>query len=445
MWAPDASSMLQEMSTLPPDMDLGATEEVCTSQQTEATTSATNMAKRKRLAESIPPTDIDLSSIYGDNYFGILGDLTIESTPTDSNNQTPGKAISDQLPTNKTVKPSAKKSFCPPIFLFNVNVKNLIDQLTSRNPPVSFKIKNVTKDKSKLFFSDPKIHMEMMRILREKKITAYSYTPMEFKQESFILRGLYHGSVEEEITEEFNKIVPGVVSKVTKYSTKYSIKNKLDTGLFLVTLNSGFKLTDVSNIKAVLSQMVTWEKPKRKGQELQCHRCQKWGHVAKNCTAEFKCVKCDNKHGPGECLRVVPNESPPHCVNCGESGHPANWRGCPSYKLFAKARKDRILKAQIQKDVPVNNINTRIMSRLRSPELTFAQLFGSQQAASLPQENKSNIVTEFIKLAKYFMQPEELSLEDEIKLFMTNYKNMPKQDATIEFTRLFNKLRSNGP
>lgn len=445
MWALDASNMHQELSTEPPDMDLGATEEVCTSQQTEATTTATFRAKRRRRVESNPPTNIDLSSIYGDNYFGILGDLTIESTPTVSNTQTPGKAISDQLPTNKTEKSSTKKSFCPPIFLFNVNVKTLVDQLTSRNPPVSFKIKNVTKEKSKLFFSDPKIHMEMMRILREKKITAYSYTPREYKQESFILRGLYHGSVEEEITEEFNKIVPGVVSKVTKYSTKYSIKNKLDTGLFLVTLNPGYKLTDISNIKAVLSQMVTWEKPKRKGQELQCHRCQKWGHVAKNCTAEYKCVKCDNKHGPGECPRVVPNESPPHCVNCGESGHPANWRGCPSYKLFAKVRKDRLLKAQIQKDVPVNNIKTRIMSRLRSPELTFAQLFGSQQASSLPQENKSNIVNEFIKLAKYFMQPEELSLEDEIKLFMTNYKNMSKQDATIEFTRLFNKLRSNGP
>lgn len=85
------------------------------------------------------------------------------------------------------------------------------------------------------------------------------------------------------------------------------------------------------------------------------------------------------------------------------------------------------------------------MSKLRSPELSFAQLFGSQQASSLPQENKSNIVNEFLKLATYFMQPEELSLEDEIKLFMINYKDMPKQDATMEFTRLFNKIRSNGP
>ncbi|XP_075150698.1 uncharacterized protein LOC142224797 [Haematobia irritans] len=49
-----------------------------------------------------------------------------------------------------------------------------------------------------------------------------------------------------------------------------------------------------------------------------------------------KCVKCNLDHEPGECLRTKEDQTEPFCNNCGETGHPANWRGCPTYKKHIK-------------------------------------------------------------------------------------------------------------
>ena len=102
----------------------------------------------------------------------------------------PKQRREDKAP-RATIK-NAKKTFCPPIFLFDVNIKRLVDQLEAKTPKITFKIKNVNKKKSKLYLSDATVHSEMMALLREKNIHSYSYTPKELKQSSFILRGLYH-------------------------------------------------------------------------------------------------------------------------------------------------------------------------------------------------------------------------------------------------------------
>lgn len=438
------------MSTEPADMNFDVREELCVTQQNAATAAdidAKSGTKRRRIMDPIPPkppappTIIDVSAIYGQNYFGILGDLDIECTPTDPIQPKPYKVNV----ANKTEKPSIRKSFCPPIFLYNVNVKHFVDQLKSKTPPITFEVRNVNKTKSKLYLADHRVHADMMKLLREKNIPAYSFTPKEFKQESLILRGLYHGCEESEVKDEFDQIVPDCVSKVTKYTTKFSLKNNLDTGLYLVTLLPGKKLSDVANIKSVLSQKVTWEKPKRKNQELQCHRCQKWGHVGKNCTAEFKCVKCDKKHSPGECLRVATDDSVPFCVNCNEAGHPASWRGCPSFKMFSKARKDKIMKARMEKITAANNVTRAVNASYRTTGKSFAQLFQAPQNLLSTHEKKSSIIEDFLRLTEFFMQPEEMSLEDEIAIFMRDYNKMPKQDAKKEFLRLLNKVRNHGP
>lgn len=154
------------------------------------------------------------------------------------------------------------RTFAPQIFLYNVNnwkKKNQID----------FKIKNVNNHKSKLYLSDVAVHEEMMNILREKKINSYSLTPKEHKQISLVLRGLYFKSEPEDIKVALNKVAPETVSKVIKFKTPHSKKNNLDTGLFLIMLAPGKKLGDVANIKYILNQTVVWEKPKKKGGEIQ--------------------------------------------------------------------------------------------------------------------------------------------------------------------------------
>ena len=94
------------------------------------------------------------------------------------------------------------------------------------------KIKNVNKHKSKLYLSDVAVHSEMMSILREKKINAFTFTPKELKQMSLVLRGLYHTTEAEDVKLILDDLVPGVVSKVSKFTTSYSTKNNINTGLF---------------------------------------------------------------------------------------------------------------------------------------------------------------------------------------------------------------------
>lgn len=429
------------MPTVPPDMEFDVVEEECRTQDKSPVITDKVSAKRKRIDEKRPPTNIDVSTLYGQNYYGILGDLDIESSP-----QISTRPKSDKVNTTATSeKPPPSRTFCPPIFLYNVNVKHLVDQLGERTPPISFKIRNVNQNKSKLFLADPLVHADMMRLLKEKQIPAYSFTPKELRQTSLILRGLYHCCEVSDIKDDLNKNALGAVFKVTKFTTKHSVNNGYDTGLFLVTLCPGKTLTDVANIKSVLSQIVKWETPKKKEQEIQCHRCQKWGHVAKNCSSQFKCVKCDQTHATGECQRTRTDDSAPHCVNCNEAGHPANWRGCPFYKKFLKSKNDKIMKVRMEKITAAKNVRKAVSSGLRLPGKTFAQLFHPENNSVQSQENKPSIIDEFLKLSAYFMQPDEISLEDEIKLFMRGYKNMSRQVAKSEFMRLLNKVQSHGP
>lgn len=437
MWASWCSNMHNKVPTVPHDMDYDVAEEECRTQQSLALFNAENTrtdikTKRRRTEEH---TDIDVGRL-GQNRFALLAGLEIENIPSTS-----GQVRVDTSSTDNII--SQRKSFCPPIFLQNVNMKHLIKQLEEKTPKITFKVKNVSKYKSKLYFTDASVQAEMMALLREKEgVVSHTHTPNELKQLPLILRGLCDGSDAEELKATLDIAIPDVISKVTKYTTKYSIMKNIDTGLFMVTLLPGKKLTDVSHIKYVHNQVVIWEVPKKKEKEIQCRRCQRWGHVAKNCGSEFKCVKCNAKHGPGECTRTTTDKTEPHCVNCGEAGHPANWRGCPSYKNYQKSRKERINKAREIKEMAIHNTKKTTHSALISPGKTFANLFQPQHNQAAQQIGKPQIVIELLKLTSLYLIPEELSIEQEIEIFLNEHQKMPTNEARTRFLRLLQKVKT---
>lgn len=403
-----------------------------------------NHLKKRRLDGANTPINLILPPLVSDptryNQFQLLADLDVKN-----NDVNVGRIVTpkDTTAGSKRAPGSVGNSFCPPIFLYNVNIKHLVEQLEAKTPKIVFKIKNVNKHKSKLYLSDVAVHSEMMSILREKKINAFTFTPKELKQMSLVLRGLYHTTEAEDVKLVLDDFVPGVVSKVSKFTTSFSTKNNINTGLFLVTLVPGKKLGDVSHIKFLLSQSIIWEKPKKKELEIQCRRCQHWGHIARNCTSEFKCVKCDQKHLPGECSRNESANFEVRCVNCKESGHPANWRGCPAYKKYVVNKRDRMKKAREEKSIATNNVNTFINSSTTTPAISYASHFHPKLRS---QNGNSSIVDAFLKLSSLFMEPEEPTLEDELNNFLREYKNMSKAEAKTEFLRLLSKVKANhGP
>lgn len=85
---------------------------------------------------------------------------------------------------------------------------------------------------------------------------------------------------------------------------------------------------------------------------VQCHNCQRFGHISTNCNLEFRCVKCGQSHGPKNCTipqKDLNNEKiiskdpisgafvtqiglPVMCANCKVEGHVASARSCPKRK-----------------------------------------------------------------------------------------------------------------
>lgn len=133
---------------------------------------------RKRIRHCRYPTQIDLTNLNtnkDNNKYAILGELDIQ---TDKPSTSKSQAKQNTEP--KTKEKPKPNPFCPPIFIYNMNIKKLVEQLKSKN--INFKIKNKSRYKSKLYLRDANVHLEMMTLLKEKNIDSYSFTPKELKK-----------------------------------------------------------------------------------------------------------------------------------------------------------------------------------------------------------------------------------------------------------------------
>lgn len=390
--------------------------------------------KRKRtVADTIDLSSVSRQDIGNDisgrhNRFELLGDLVIEEEQALPST---GKV---RFISSSTTK---KETFCPPIFLFNVNIPHLIQQLNAKN--IGYKIVNKNKWKSKLYLNKSSIHSEMMAVLRKGNIESYSYTPKDMKRVSIVLRGLHYKTELDEIKTELEKFFPNTVENVSKFTTEFSRKQQIDTGLFLVTLCPGKSIKDLCAHDSLLNQRISWERPKINSKIPQCWRCQQWGHMSKNCNRTFVCVKCDEDHLPGKCKFVSSEDNLPYCANCGERGHPSSYRGCRAYATFLK-RRERI-KEQVSDRK--RQAATKVAEAVKTcgyttPGQSFASLFQTSSVLSKRSE-KPPIIMEFLKLANTICSP--LSLEERIENFIKSYKSMSKEEAVSQCLKFMDEIK----
>ena len=71
---------------------------------------------------------------------------------------------------------------------------------------------------------------------------------------------------------------------------------------------------------------------------IRCFKCQKFGHISKNCRGKQKCPLCSEDHTFEECQ----NRENKKCSNCGGS-HSAGFKGCI---VFVKAQEIKQLSHQ---------------------------------------------------------------------------------------------------
>lgn len=394
-----------------------------------------NGIKRQRVSD-LKNTQPDVSAFgsigIDNNRFAILGQISIEQEISAGSQLGKRKSTAaDKSEEKNNAGKSGKKSFCPPIMMYNVNVRKLVDQLNDKN--VSFKIVNKGRNKTKLYFEDLPAHLEMMELLRSQGIESHSFTPPELKQVSVVLRGLYYGTDVAAIGSTLEALIPGTVGKVAKFKTPASVEKEYDTGLFLVTLLPGKKKDDLIRIKYLFHQTVTWESPRSRGKEIQCYRCQKWGHTARNCNRKMCCVKCDRDHAPGECSVEKGNGSVPVCVNCRKSGHTANFRGCSSFKDYKKDRKATLNSFFEKKAQQTENVKAAAVRNNVVPGKSYASNFYDGRT----EGRRPAIIDKFLEIAEFFG---EKTLETRIAQFLRVYKSMPKDEAKVEYGKLLQEV-----
>lgn len=264
------------------------------------------------------------------------------------------------------------RSSMPPIYIYNGKITEFTKLIRDSIPENSFAIKNLSHNKFALMVSNLMEFKSILKILKEKNIEFFTRTPKEERIPSLILRGISHDFLEEELLLEINKLkLENVeISKIKKINTKIFFNARSGGNAFLIQLTHNSNIQSLTSVAVLANQMVTWGKIQRRG-PIQCFNCQRFGHISRYCNRVYRCVKCNNDHNPGECALSADengfNENV-FCVGCGQTGHPASYRGCPKYKEKIDQFKKNITAA----DEKRRNI-LRKVTNFVSPEKSYAR------------------------------------------------------------------------
>lgn len=168
--------------------------------------------------------------------------------------------------------------------------------------------------------------------------------------------------------------------KVSRFTTKSSRLNKRTLPIFIIQLSADSNLTKLKGIKYI-SHDVYWEK-RKKNEIIQCKRCQRLGHAAVNCNMQYRCVKCNKEHKPGDCKNLRSDINKVYCINCNNFGHPASYRGYPKINEI-KARIDNRNKIKNNNLlIPNNDISSNV-----TPDSSYADVARKEK---LPNQMHNN-------------------------------------------------------
>ena len=263
------------------------------------------------------------SSSDADDAFQVVGmkkrkRLLKAASPT----QPPPKKPSATLP---TPPPAPRRDRPPPVV---IQEKQLWDRVSSalRAKRINFTSARNTQQGISVTVPTSDDHRQLTRFLRAEKIGFHTYALEEERHLRVVIRGVPKELQTDAILSDLQS--QGIPALEVHRLYKGHARIPYDLALVVLPLSPEGKR--VFNVKTVCDiSGLSIEAPHKRGSVGQCHRCQLYGHSARNCHARPRCVKCHGDHGTSDCARTADTTEPPGCVLCGELGHPANYRGCP--------------------------------------------------------------------------------------------------------------------
>ncbi|GBN57703.1 hypothetical protein AVEN_232435-1 [Araneus ventricosus] len=105
--------------------------------------------------------------------------------------------------------------------------------------------------------------------------------------------------------------------------------------MFLLEVKKEGNYQNIYNIREIGYLRVKIEPYRRKNKATICYNCSGFHHSARNCHQKPRCIKCNGGHTTWEC-EITEKIENPVCINCGEKGHLAAWRGCKALPVIRK-------------------------------------------------------------------------------------------------------------
>lgn len=240
--------------------------------------------------------------------------------------------IDDNIEVSDTEIEEVKQKV-PPLYIYGIN--NYIEFLDKIKPMIvdDFNIKNqnIFLKLNLLSVGD---YRTVTKYLSEINIKYHTYQLPEERNLSVIIRNIPTSIPEEDVFNALTMLNFKVIS-VTRLQNRF----KSPIPLFAVLLDKSDK--NIFSLDRLLHCIVSVENRKSDNTIPQCKNCQRFQHTKNFCYLPPRCVKCLGNHHFSKCTKD--NNSPPICVNCNEN-HPANYRGCKTYKQLKAKNTSKVFK-----------------------------------------------------------------------------------------------------
>lgn len=250
-----------------------------------------------------------------------IDDNIIESSVTHTDNTS-----------NIEVDQPAKIKLPPPIFIRGIlDFVGFRNQLIDLIGPDNFIFKSSTNN-LKVQTTQPEFYRKIINFLKEKNAQYHTYQPLGDKPFRVVVRNLHPLTPTVEIgiaIEEIGFSVRQITNVIQK-----TTKNNLP--MFFVDLEPAAINNDIFNVTSLLHTKIKIEETHKRRDILQCHNCQDYGHSKKYCSYSPRCVRCGEDHPSTHCTKT--KDLPAKCALC-KGNHPANYKGCQTYKSLQQLQK----------------------------------------------------------------------------------------------------------
>lgn len=356
----------------------------------------------KRIRSSETPTDPKKSKpmfVTTNRYSSLT--IDDDATGNTSLHTQINSGINSQTP---EVNNEIKIKLPPPIFIREVlDSVRVNQQLTSLIGSENFLFKSST-NALKVQTTNPDSYRKTIHFLKEEKAQYHTFQPQEDKAFRIVIRNLHPSTPTTEVGIAIEDLgfsvrhVANVLQKVTK--------NKLP--MFFVDLEPATIIKDIFNLSSLLHTKIKVEEPHKRKDIIQCHNCQEYGHSKKYCAYSPRCVRCGKNHSSSGCTKS--QESPASCALCN-GDHPANYKGCRTYK---ELQNHRNFSTKQNIGNKTNNVNFKFnncessqrptQTTNTTPDQSYAQATSAQKPTPSKQ-NMNNDLTTFINNFQAIINP----------------------------------------